>query len=47
MLKSLKFQSKSESRALASFMALGIGDSLGAHTEFMNFDYNRVIYKKN
>lgn len=32
---------------MASFMALAVGDSLGAHTEFMNFDYNRIIYKNN
>lgn len=45
MLENLKFNSEAESRALASFMALAIGDALGVHTEFLEFNYNRVVYK--
>ena len=45
MLKSQQFNSKEESRAIAAYMALAIGDALGAHTEFKALDYNRVIYK--
>lgn len=31
---------------MACFMGNGIGDSLGANTEFLDIDYERIIFTK-
>lgn len=37
----LEFRAPHESKAIASFLGLLLGDCLGAFTEFLDFDVNR------